>query len=86
MTLAEQIKQVMEYEPHAISVATSHYQDIIRQLTDIVKQQHEALERIQLYTVPDPSKPVPPHLANDLMVIERLASKSLDLSAPIVGV
>jgi hypothetical protein len=56
----------------------------IRQLTHIVKVQHEALESIQLYAVPDQSKPVLPHLANDLMVIDGLAAKALSLSAPIV--
>lgn len=51
MTLAEQIKQVMEY-PQNRAMA-----EVIRQLTDIVRVQHEALFEARPY-VPDHHGPV----------------------------
>jgi hypothetical protein len=46
MTLSEQIKQLMELDDSGGITLPLEVHSIIRQLTDIVKQQHEVLEGI----------------------------------------
>lgn len=43
------------------------------------------VESAQLYTVPDPSKPVPPHIANDLVMLEGILAKALTTINGLLG-
>lgn len=73
MTLAEQIKQVMDYRPLGASPSDAALmQDIIRQLTDIVTKQHEQIKSIRSIRGED-----------DYWVYEA-CNHALALSAPIV--
>jgi hypothetical protein len=78
--LAEKIKQVMEFAKHKVFV--EGYDDIIRQLVDIVTQQHEALDVIRddfvEYWYGESGK------SADLASIVK-ADATLALSAPIVN-
>jgi hypothetical protein len=71
MTLTEQIKQVMGREPYNGAELQCH--NIIRQLTDIVRVQHEALE---VFNYEGSTKDTPE--------LARVLLNALALSTPIV--
>ena len=74
MTLAEQIKQVMEWDEHVITPASDIRlaKSIIRQLADIVRVQHEALATCRLFA------------GCEREYDEQRIESALALSAPIV--
>jgi hypothetical protein len=76
MTLAEQIKQVMTHKPRTFN--SNKYQHIIRQLTDIVKVQHEALEHAARW------RPFGEAVARHIEGSECPVQQAIALSAPIV--
>lgn len=52
--------------------------EIIQALVERLGKAEECLETIQRYTLSDYKKPIPPHIANDLIMIERLAEQTLE--------
>jgi hypothetical protein len=88
MTLAEQIKQVMDAQeslPAHLQIIFSQHCDIIRQLTDIVRVQHEELEAINqnaymVIALGTSDKPT----SDWVEAIRTKVLRALALSAPIV--
>jgi len=50
MTLSDDIKRVLELDVNRISTATVHYQGIIRQQNELLREAYDALEELRSTT------------------------------------
>jgi len=72
----------MSYPSDAIEcwrhIPTGKEGEIVRVLVD-------ALQTIQLYSIPEPLKPIPANIANDLIVIDATIKKALAKAEELAG-
>lgn len=66
------LARVRELETEARGTQ-QHYMELVDQVRADLGMALKEFETICLYCIPDLSKPCPPHIANDLIVIERMA-------------